>query len=677
MTIWAGHISECFVESQELFIVGSLGVIIVDVLRQQLLFGPNGLPLGILTSGQRFTELKYLFSPEFRFGLAGIISRPKRLLLGLLIFTSALIALLAGPSTALLLIPTLRDNWLAGGLTFWMVGTDDDLWPSELTLSTTGGSDCDNTTPQIIETEALNSSGCIWAGHSALSEYFKAGHLGTGNDMTFFDGMVKRDFFIHPRGPVAETYVEGNSLAAAVLAKDASRIWWSSVLGTPKSSRHHRLFYRIRNATTSTFSAWAPVVRTVCAASVAVTSKQSGSLVAVSSPKVTVYRELPMADQVKYPYTPEYDWKPDVGYLIATNFSVSSSIYTQWVPVPDTATLSDGSTTSDLPSALLSIVLPIGKDRKNRSTGVVYPCSVDARWAKSTYQGSNIALIGEVYSQTAQADHKRRFLPNHTGYDKNFLPINDGSWRKVKITNDWLYVLTPPLSNGTSGQTVLSNLLAKLRLDNSTGEVFMWSDLTSIIESITATVVADGMSRLGFTANAGPIKHISDSNHILPWNGTASNIRSVLGSNYVFQHPAGPANGVKISIFVGGYAYSADSVAYYLALTVLLVHAAIAFSYMAYTLKTRECCNAWNSFLGLFILAATSEVSEASKIDEVLQKTSSGVEQYRTLKTAVRIRTLNDSPTSPPSSENDIKLLFGKDKPPVNYQTIEFDKKYR
>ena len=258
-------------------------MIIVDVLRQQLLFGPEGLPLGILTSGQRFTELKFLFSPEFRFGLAGITSHLKRLLLGFLIFTSALIALLAGPSTALLLIPTLRDNWPAGGLTFWMIGNEEDLWPSKMTLSTIGGSDCRNVTPQIIETEALNTSGCIWAGHSTWSEFFKAGHLGLGTDISLYDGEVKRDFGINARGAVAETFVKGNSLAAAVLAKDASRVWWSSVLGSPQSSRNYRLSYRIRNETTSTFSTWAPVVRSVCAASAPVTSKRSGSLIMVCS----------------------------------------------------------------------------------------------------------------------------------------------------------------------------------------------------------------------------------------------------------------------------------------------------------------------------------------------------------------------------------------------------------
>ena len=363
-----------------------------------------------------------------------------------------------------------------------------------------------------------------------------------------------------------------------------------------------------------------------------------------------------------------------MGYLIATNFSISSSIDTRWVPVPESAPLTDGSSTSDLPSAFLSILIPFGS---NKSTGVLYSCSVDARWAKSTYRGSQIALIGSIYSQTAQTESNRRFQPTQTGYDDNFLPINDGSWRKVQITDDWLKVLTPTLRNSSTSQTVLTELLTKMRLDNSTGEVFEWADLTSILESVAAALVADGMSRLGFETNAGRSTHISDSEYILPWNETASNIRSVLESKFTFPRPASTATEVQISIFVAGYAYSADSAAYYLALTILFIHAAIAVGYLAYILKTRECCDVWDSFLGLFVLAATSEVSPASKINEVLQKTSSGVEHYRTLKTAVRIKAFNASSTPPLSSENDIKLLFGKESPPIDYQNIEFDKKYR
>lgn len=57
-------------------------MIVMDIMRQQMLFGRDGLPLGLLASKQRFTQLEYIIFPAFRFGLAGFTRRRKRLLFG-------------------------------------------------------------------------------------------------------------------------------------------------------------------------------------------------------------------------------------------------------------------------------------------------------------------------------------------------------------------------------------------------------------------------------------------------------------------------------------------------------------------------------------------------------------------------------------------------------------------
>ena len=112
---------------QELLVVASLGMILMDILRYHLLFEQEGLPLGILASKQRFTEMQYFLSPEFRFGLAGFARRRDRVLLGIFILTSSLISLFAGPSAALLLVPTKRSDWPAGGASFSLAGDRNSL----------------------------------------------------------------------------------------------------------------------------------------------------------------------------------------------------------------------------------------------------------------------------------------------------------------------------------------------------------------------------------------------------------------------------------------------------------------------------------------------------------------------------------------------------------------------
>ena len=44
---------------------------------------------------------------------------------------SGVIAVLAGPTTAVLMIPTQKD-WLGGGAIWWLNGTDPELWPTDI-----------------------------------------------------------------------------------------------------------------------------------------------------------------------------------------------------------------------------------------------------------------------------------------------------------------------------------------------------------------------------------------------------------------------------------------------------------------------------------------------------------------------------------------------------------------
>ena len=254
----------------------------MDVLRHQLLLGPEGLPLGILASKQEFTELKYLLSPEFRFGLGGFAHRRKRTLFCLLILTSSLISLFAGPSAALLLLPTQRSNWPAGGASFWLAGDEDSLWPSNLTASSTGGSDCEDPSMQSLITELTNTSGCIWAGYSSLAEAFKQRHFGVDIDLVVNDGVLKREFLIRSSAEVAETWVLSVHMAVRVLSKNVAEAWYSALKGISVSSWHHTLRYRIFNQTIGSVQSWVPAVRTHCAITDSVFYNNSGVLLEVS-----------------------------------------------------------------------------------------------------------------------------------------------------------------------------------------------------------------------------------------------------------------------------------------------------------------------------------------------------------------------------------------------------------
>ena len=311
---------------------------------------------------------------------------------------------------------------------------------------------------------------------------------------------------------------------------------------------------------------------------------------------------------------------------------------------------------------------------ESNNTGITFTCSVDARWAMGIYSGGTVGDLDVDYVQTATIQNTRPF-PDLPGYQYNFLPIDDGSWRRVQIDTDWLNTLTPTLGNSTSGWTSLAALLTDMGMDNSTGMIVDWDDVPSVLETVIATLVADGMSRQGYAANGGYSTHFSDALNLLPWDNSASSQQSLLAGTYAFPHPGSTATQLHWSVVVGGYAYRADSLAYYLALTVLFLHAALALGHVAYILWRRVCCDAWDSFVGLIVLAAKSGMPGASGAVGVFENASAGIERYRTMSTPACVRVVPTSGVNAASHE-DVKILFGNTALAAGYQMLEIDKTY-
>jgi len=91
---------------------------LVDILRRELLLGSEGLPFGLVSAPSRFQELSFWRSSDFWFGQARLPNLPKRFKIILLLLVCSLIALFAGPSSALLMLPQEFTDWPGGGATF-------------------------------------------------------------------------------------------------------------------------------------------------------------------------------------------------------------------------------------------------------------------------------------------------------------------------------------------------------------------------------------------------------------------------------------------------------------------------------------------------------------------------------------------------------------------------------
>lgn len=132
------------------------------------------------------------------------------------------------------------------------------------------------------------------------------------------------------------------------------------------------------------------------------------------------------------------------------------------------------------------------------NTGIIFTCSVGAKWALTTYRGERLADLDGPYLKGCF--QKTKMTPDFLGYEFNFLPVNNIFWGQIQIDIGWLDALTPHLPHITSGWTSLAAMLTTGGMSHSTRLIPDWSEMSPSLEVITAVVIEDGMMRQGSAA---------------------------------------------------------------------------------------------------------------------------------------------------------------------------------
>ena len=225
----------------------------------------------------------------------------------------------------------------------------------------------------------------------------------------------------------------------------------------------------------------------------------------------------------------------------------------------------------------------------------LFTCSVDARWTYGTNIGTALPNTDNMVVSSSIAK-SRKPTTRWTSSKLAFLPTQGPDWRTVGMDQEWLEALVPPVGlNASNGWTTLAKTFTDAGFDNSTGTVHgSWASLGSTIESTIATTIVEGMSRVGLSKYP-PMTQVFERDDFLTFDNGP-------GDTYPFPHSDStrpwewdrllqgthdyvlPPNGsskddiIKLqwSVTVSGLAYSADSTAYYLALSLLFAHALLA-----------------------------------------------------------------------------------------------------
>lgn len=254
---------------QELSVVASLASAVMNVVRTQAL-SSHGIPLGLFSSPFRFSEIAYFWSPPFLFGTMSVPGWPRKAALTLPVLACGFLAAVIGPSTALLIVPYTENKWPAGGTDFWLVGTDDTLWPDRLNASHAGGDICLNPNETELMTAPLYMSSCSWAGYTQIAEGLKNRHFDWQANITFNDGVIKRQFTKHQAGAditVRDPFVLGVHVPTARVSRLIADEWvlaCNNASSTKKSGSNRNLKNATDGLGMAVVDSWLPVSRVTC-----------------------------------------------------------------------------------------------------------------------------------------------------------------------------------------------------------------------------------------------------------------------------------------------------------------------------------------------------------------------------------------------------------------------------
>jgi hypothetical protein len=590
----------------ELLMLASIGTVLFTYIRWELAYG-EGVPLGAVFAGLQFDSISLLWSSEFlgtiyaKFG-----SRHKKSFLILIIIVCTLLGVSVGPSTANLMRPR-EDNWPAGGTTFWINASHDLVSPTFID-SSTALARCMTDTGDVS---------CPYGNWQILSQAFfsfwpQLAPQGTMPETLLIPGKFsERQLSVRHRsinGSEASLY--GGALTLATVppsgisdgVSELGRLWTLAA----NNLGHGR--FNFEKDATFTVTVPQPMTLAYCTASVWDQDITGDD---------TVDLEFPVLSSIHF----------------GSNALVVPGYLGETVPYNNTTTQVKVELllSSDEPPNLTWIDSPSLTGQSNSTINVVatfpaseatlglpsyYSCSIDSKLAQTQIAGTH-ALKKVVTGAPDDWTEKGTLNP---------------AYSRIGINTEWAQYLNPK-NPGEPNSTIFSRMAADAGMWNATvmSEAY---NFPFIVESILATMVANGLSRT--TYDAGLIGNLIDNwiTEILPKNPLG------YGSGTIYNVAADDiknATMFTMKATANGYAYSSRGMLQKSAIAVLLFYSAFALSHVGYSLWTGWTATAWDTVPEIVALAMNSTKTQA------LDNTGAGVETIGVYEEKVRVKVRDDN----------------------------------
>lgn len=685
----------------EIVCVASLTTVVLHVLRHDLI--RNGVPLGLLGSGVFFSQANCFWSPEMLVGAWHCVRNWRMLRLFLVIILAGSLALLIAPSAAVLLQPQ-SQSVPAGGTTYYLPVTQDQLWPSEV-----NGSD---ERSECFGEYSDRNIVCASAGFESVRNYFLNFNTSFIVPSMMSDTHAMSPLVVHslagkiPRlvnsgsvfGIARETSILQPNAMTAILQDSLTGDWRNATKNWVGSRFSATSEYQYADQRLSSVVTTSPAVYSKCAPARNVSAGQ----VEVDFPvKVWVNRPLTPSETG----SPQWQDSPVPLNITLSERNISNNVQFEWITLPK----------NQFGAVSGGLLLHFPVKALNTSWAVV-PCSISATW-----------FSGEITSDSLTNEAAWSFTDSgNTGADiRADLDASSAEAheyrRLISFRERWIQSLTPSTPcknciNQSKPLTILERLLSDVgfatllddmqaqgqsRWNGSTNTcVLQPSDPTEtdvdrlnredcgnggkhqLLELILASVFANGLSRYG-SRHAFDLSSMNSSNNPFRWNlqilpKTSNYWASLLSNkprhNAIFPAPADSGYvDLRMRVQVVGYAWYASSYSTYLATAVVVTYMLLAIAQTVWVLSNGVTSSSWDTVTELLALALRSPVSDA------LRGSGAGIERLVTYGRLTRVRTMKEE-----GEERLVLLIDGEKKylkgeveqAPGRFRRVEVDSEY-
>ena len=272
--------------------------------------------------------------------------------------------------------------------------------------------------------------------------------------------------------------------------------------------------------------------------------------------------------------------------------------------------------------------------------------------ATIAYPGNDSALVVgcSVAAAWLEAEVIHR-LPNYkfeTGH------VHYASNRDISVEESWLDVLTPVVNaTGLTGDVVVSTIESIIwqaglernaPLTDVASATMAWNTnifpgggtQTTLLESIIASVFADGLSRTGSHKAYADTGLPREKWSLWSYNLADNYYSTLLEGGRALQPPAGEdSTELRVNMTIKGYSYMAFGLSHSLSMAVMLFHLIIALAHTIFCVYRGTSSGCWDTIAELLTLAQNSQPFPVP-----LRNTAAGIKRGGTFSKKARIRTV-------------------------------------